>query len=195
MEYNHQTLDEFLSGIASPRVTPAGGSAAAVVGAVGTSLCEMACIHTIGKEGYEDVEPQLSEIQTNLQHQRRALMGLAGADAEAVSELLSASEETSREIAAMKAVGVPITIAKACSTVLDDAVVVTATANENAVPDAGTGSYFVHSTLESSLFTARTNLQSIEETPTVRKMQNQTAAIERAAEAAFGEIIENIQPR
>ena len=194
MGYDQQTIGEFLSAIASRRVTPAGGSAAAVVGAIGTSLCEMACIHTEGKHGYEAVEEELADVRANLSRQRRSLVTLADVDAQVITEFREASEAAAKETAVLKTVGVPITIAEACSNGLDDAVVVTATANTNAVPDAGTGSYLVHSSLESCVFTARTNLARMEETPVTRRFHDRVAAIERSADTAFDQVIENIQP-
>ena len=79
--YRTQPIDEFLSGIASRRVTPAGGSASAVSGAIGASLCEMVCLHTVEKAGDDAVSQELVEAGETLRTQRDGLLTLADADA------------------------------------------------------------------------------------------------------------------
>lgn len=194
MEYAQQPIEEFLAGIASSNVTPAGGTAAAVVGAIGTSLCEMACIHTIGKRGYDDGEMDLSEVREELERRRGFLLELADRDSQVVTELLDSSHGGSKQTALKKATGVPITVADVCSNVLEDAVVITENADANVVPDAGTGSYLVYSALKASVLTAQTNVATLEETQSVDEMRHRATEIERSADETFARVRENVRP-
>jgi formiminotetrahydrofolate cyclodeaminase len=194
MSYGDQPISDFLENVASQRVTPAGGTAAALVGAIGTALCEMVCLHTIGKDGYADVEEEIAEIQDELRTQRGFLLELADKDADVVDELLAAYRDDSDQTVAMKkATGVPLTIAEACLPVLEHATVVTEKGNRNAVPDAGTGSFLVHSALQASVFTVRTNLGNIPDATFTEQMETRAADLERSAEIEFERVLSNLE--
>jgi len=89
MDYRTPTVDGFLARIASENVTPAGGTASAVVGAIGTSLCEMVCIHTVEHDKYASVASDMADIRDELRRKREHLFNLAERDATVVDELLS----------------------------------------------------------------------------------------------------------
>jgi len=46
------SVEKFLDDLASGAPTPGGGSAAAIIGAMGAALVSMVCNVTIGKKGY-----------------------------------------------------------------------------------------------------------------------------------------------
>src|SRR5207244_13292615 len=73
-----QSLRGFLDELASYAPTPGGGSAAALMGAMGAALVAMVCSLTIGRRDYESVEAEM----------RRAL-----AEAEALRQRLTAMIE------------------------------------------------------------------------------------------------------
>lgn len=118
MNGGDQSLDEFLSSIASERVTPAGGSATAVVGAIGAALCEMVCIHTVENNEDEAVAPDLAAVRDRLRRERSNLLGLAETDAQVVADLFPASDGGLDQTALKQSIGVPLTIAEACLNVL-----------------------------------------------------------------------------
>lgn len=186
MTYDERTIGEFLDGVASREVTPAGGTSAALVGAIGTALCEMVCLHTIGRDEYADVAAEMADARDELGVQRELLLDLADRDAEVVEDLLGASGDGPAPTAARKrATGVPLAIAEACLPVLEHATVLTERGNSNAAPDAGTGSFLVRSALEASLFTVRCNLDGISDPSFVEEMETRAADLERAAETEF----------
>ena len=194
MSYGDQPINDFLNDVASKRVTPAGGSAAALVGAIGTALCEMVCLHTIGKNGYADVEEEMTEIHEDLQNQRHFLLDLADKDAEVVDELLVAYRDGSDQTVVMKkATGVPLTIAEACLRVIEHATVVSRKGNENAIPDAGTGSFLVYSALQASIFTVQSNLDQLSDSKFTKEIETRAVAIEQSAELEFEQVLSNIE--
>ena len=196
MSYGDQPIRDFLDGVASSEVTPAGGTAAAIVGAIGTALSEMVCLHTIGKDGYGDVEAELAEIREDLGTRRAFLLDLADRDAEAVDDLFAASRgDADRPVALKQATGVPLTIAQACLPVLEQTTVVAEKGTRNAVPDAGTGSFLVHSALQASVFTVRTNVASLPDAAVAERMERRAAGIERSAEVEFERVLSRIEAR
>ena len=56
------TLDEFLNTLASGAPTPGGGSAAAVIGAMGAGLISMVCNVTLGKKGLEAAAAEMRAV-------------------------------------------------------------------------------------------------------------------------------------
>ena len=216
MPYRSRPIDAFLDSIASPQVTPAGGSTAAVVGAMGAALCEMVCIHTVQKVGankadgsrdtHEAVDgPRNShdtvdgpkdshETVDTLEHSRKVfhtqrdhLLTLADADAEAVDALLAATEpaDLTHERRSKRAIGVPLTIAEGCLTVLDEAPTVVTQGTASAVPDAITGAYLTHAAGLAAVFTVRTNLDAAGDPDFETRIDDRAADTERAIDAAF----------
>jgi formiminotetrahydrofolate cyclodeaminase len=194
MRYEDMTVGDLLDRVASRAVTPAGGTAAAVGGAIGTALCEMACLHTIGKDGYEDVEDEMIELREELRTRRDLLLDLADRDAAAVDDLFDASRgDADRTAATKRATGVPLAVAEACLPVLEGASVLAGTGNRNAVPDAVTGAFLVRAALDACVSTARSNLSRIPDRGFVEEVETRTAALERAAEAEFDRVTANAE--
>lgn len=187
MSYESRTLGTFLSEVASETVTPAGGTSAAVVGAIGASLCEMTCLHTVGKEGYEDAAAELEAAGDDLAALRGQLLELADSDATAVEELLDATDDD-RQRRMKRATGVPLSIAETCLDVLESAVLVTACGSENARADAASGAIFVEAALQAAVLTVRTNIEYVDDPDFVEKMDERTAEIAAAAEETFDQI-------
>jgi formiminotetrahydrofolate cyclodeaminase len=193
MTHQNRTIDEFLGDVASREVTPAGGTAAAVAGAIGTALCEMACLHTIGRAEYADVEAEMTETLDDLTTRRELLLELADEDSNVVDELFGGSHDGTSEAAAKRAAGVPLTIAEACVPVLERASVLVETGNRNVVPDAVTGSMLVRSALEASLFTVRSNLSRISDQSFVEETETRASELERAAGTEFERVLANAE--
>ncbi|MEF8776589.1 MAG: cyclodeaminase/cyclohydrolase family protein [Haloarculaceae archaeon] len=193
MEYRDQTIGQFVSNIASTNVVPAGGTGAAVVGATGTALCEMACIHTVESEGFADVAAELATIEAELERQRTALLDLAERDAATVSALLDAADDEEEHAAMKMATGVPLSIAEACGSVIEHAVVVTGMGNPRAVPDAVTGTYLVRGALQASLYTVGHNLKDIPHGSFRTDVERRVSDVEGAAQTAFEGVIANVE--
>ena len=194
MSYAEQSIRDFLDDVASHEVTPAGGTTAALGGAMGTALCEMVCLHTIERDEYADVAEEMAERRDDLERQRELLLELADADAAVVDELLAAFRDDAGQTAAQKkATGVPLAIADACVPVLEHATVVIENGNTNAVPDAVIGSHLVYAALEATVFTVRTNLGHLSDPAFVDEMETRAADLERSAERSFEQIMATLE--
>lgn len=187
-----EPIGAFLSAVASEAVTPSGGSVAAVAGAAGAALCEMACLHTVGKEGYGDVEAELADAGEEFAACRQRLLMLADEDVAAVERVGEAfdepdSEEDPQE-AAKAAAEVPRETAETCLDVLDAAEAVAAEGNRNAVADTATGAFLAGAALQASVFTVRANLGAIDDAAFVSETRERVDGIERAADARLERI-------
>jgi formiminotetrahydrofolate cyclodeaminase len=195
MTYRTATMDAFLDGIAAETVAPAGGTATAVVGAIGTSLCEMVCIHTIEHDEYADVAETVSDLREELARQRDHLLNLADADATVVDELFSAGGGALSGSDVKRSIGVPLTIAVACGTVLDASVEITATGNRNALADAATGVILVRAALRAAVFTVRRNLETVSDQSYRDEVTQRLASIQVSADDASEQALQQIEAR
>lgn len=157
MSYRDASIDQFVSGIASTDLTPAGGTAAAVVAAIGTGVCEMVCIHAAqDREGSN--REDIVEIRRGLEHERRRFFELAQRDAGVVEDMYGSSSAKPEKGAGDRLVGVPLTMGEHCVAVLEygrDTVEVT---DQDVVADALTGMCLVHGALTACVHTVRWNL-------------------------------------
>jgi len=85
-----QSIEEFLARLASADPTPGGGSAAAVMGAMGAALVSMVCNVSIGKKGYEYVEAEMRTVHAEADRLRLQLTGMIAEDVAAFDSLMQA---------------------------------------------------------------------------------------------------------
>lgn len=195
MNYQEETLGEFLSGIASERVAPAGGTAAAVVGAIGAALCEMVCIHSLERTGDSAASGDLVAVREDLREERTHLLNLAVSDATLVDDLFGESSGDVDQEGFKRAVGVPFTIAAASLNVLELATDVTENGDGNAILDAGTAVFLVHSALRASVFTVRSNLEHVSDSSYSETIEADVAEIETLADEAVDTALDHIERR
>jgi formiminotetrahydrofolate cyclodeaminase len=188
MDYEAQPLGELLSGIASTAVTPAGGTAGAVVGAIGTALCEMVCIHLGTADAAPDAD--LAACREELEDRRARMLLLAEADAEAVDELFASGGEDPSTV--KRSVGVPLSLAETCLEALETATTVTGAADRPVVADAATGSSVLDAALRSALFTARNNLEYVDDPSFVEDVERRAADFEASADHALVDVLANV---
>lgn len=199
MTFAQQRIADFAADVAAGDPTPGGGSAAAVVGAVGAALGEMVCRLTVGKEGYEEVEDELASIGSDLAGLRERLLDLADEDSAAfgaVMEAFGTPEDADRsaavQAASKRATEVPLETAEACLDVMNAAVTVTALGNENAITDGGTGAYLAFAALRAALYNVAVNLASIEDEAFVTEVSTRADDLEAAAEGALERVEANV---
>ena len=71
------SVEQFLNDLASGHPTPGGGSAAAIMGAMGAAMVSMVCNLTIGKKGYAAVETEMKAVRNESERIRRRLTAMA----------------------------------------------------------------------------------------------------------------------
>jgi formiminotetrahydrofolate cyclodeaminase len=125
-----QPLETFLDELASGAPTPGGGSAAAIMGAMGAALVSMVCNVTIGKKGHEAVASEMKVVRDESEKLRVHLTSLVADDIAAFDGLMAAyrlprvsEEDKSQRAAAIQAsllaaTEAPLACARACAAVV-----------------------------------------------------------------------------
>ena len=83
-------MQAYLDDAAANKPTPGGGSVAALVGALATTMASMAANFTVGKEKYRDVEPQIQAHLKSLEEARSKFVDLMHRDMEAYAAVMAA---------------------------------------------------------------------------------------------------------
>jgi formiminotetrahydrofolate cyclodeaminase len=124
------SVEKFLDDLASGQPTPGGGSAAAIMGAMGAALVSMVCNVTIGKKGYEGVEAEMKAVREESETVRRRLTAMVAADIAAFDSIMAAyrlpkasEDDKARRTAAIqeglrRATETPLDCARACAEVI-----------------------------------------------------------------------------
>jgi len=123
------TIQGWLDALAQPTPTPAGGSAAAVAGAMAAALVMLACDVTLARQPLTDRAARLNAARQAAVARRQELLALAEADAYAFEQLMAARrlpkatpEEAATRQAAIAAAQ-PAVIALPCQAALASAAV------------------------------------------------------------------------
>jgi len=124
------SIEHFLHELASKSPTPGGGSAAAIMGAMGAALVAMVCNLTVGKKNYEDVSEEMAVLLPTLDGLRTRLVDMVAADVAAFDQVMAAygmpretDADKQRRSAAIQsalkqATLVPLECARACVEVI-----------------------------------------------------------------------------
>jgi formiminotetrahydrofolate cyclodeaminase len=169
------SLQSFLDGLASGAPTPGGGSAAAIMGAMGAALVSMVCNVTLGKKGHEDVAPELSALRDQSEQLRARLTAMVAEDIAAFDGLMAAyrlpkagDEEKSIRAEAIQsnlraATETPLACARACAEV----VALSRRAGEKGyagvISDAGVGVLAANSALRSAALNVYINAPALKD--------------------------------
>ena len=159
MGFSEQSIEEFVSVLASKAPVPGGGGASALVGAVGAALGSMVGALTLGKKRYADVEADMLRLQNDADALQKELLELIQKDAEAFEPLSRAyglpaetpgqkAEKTIiMEAALKKACTAPLEIMRKCAAMIKLHEEYAAKGSRLAISDAGTGVIFCKAAL------------------------------------------------
>jgi formiminotetrahydrofolate cyclodeaminase len=167
------SIELFLDDLASRKPTPSGGSAAAVMGAMGAALVSMVCNLTIGRTQYRDFEEELKSVLTKAEELRRDLIKMIEEDMQAFDGVMRAyrmprltKDETATraqviQTALKTATLVPMRCCRACGEVIILGRVVGDKGNRNVVSDAGVATVAAYAALRSAALNVFTNAKVI----------------------------------
>lgn len=169
------SIETFLNELAGAAPTPGGGSAAAIIGAMGAALLSMVCNVTLGKKGQEAVEPVMKAVRDESERLRARLTAMVAEDIAAFDGLMAAyrlpktnDEEKSRRAEAIEAnlraaTETPLACARACSEVVDLAERTAEKGFAGVVSDAGVGVLAANSALRSAALNVYINVPSLKD--------------------------------
>ena len=171
--FQQQQLQSFLDQLASKASTPGGGSAAAIMGAMGAALVSMVANFTVGKKKYEDVEQEMQALLQQSEDLRTRLTGMIQADIDVFNNVMDAygmAKETEEEKAARskaiqsalkEATDVPLACAQLCADVIELCRPVAEKGNLNVISDAGVAVLAAHAALRSAALNVYINIGGI----------------------------------
>ncbi len=171
--FKEQQLQTFLDQLASSASTPGGGSAAAIMGAMGAALVSMVANLTVGKKKYEEVEEEMQGFLEQSEALRERLTGMIQADVDVFDQVMAAygmaretEEEKARrsqtiQAALKEATDVPLACAQLCADVIELCRPVAEKGNLNVISDAGVAVLAAHAALRSAALNVYINIGGI----------------------------------
>jgi formiminotetrahydrofolate cyclodeaminase len=202
-----KSIQQFLDELASKAATPGGGSAAAIMGAMGAALVSMVCNLTIGKKNYEAVEGEMRETLEAAENLRTRVVDMIRADVDVFDQVMGAyglpkETETEKQArsqaiqAALKAAtDVPLACARACAEVITLSRGVAEKGNKNVISDAGVAVLAGYAALKSAALNVYVNVGAIKDEAFVAERLSQLNAILTGMDIAVEEIHQEVQSR
>lgn len=161
MPYSQTTIADFLSAIASEQIAPASGSAVAVTGAIGASLCEMTCLHLQRTTNEADTASDLSTDREQLTSHRNQLLQLADQDAQVIQTVFTGSNGSTSQADIKRSVGVPLAIAETCLEIVAIGMEMVELTDKPVGADVNSGIALTQAAHKAALFVASSNLEMI----------------------------------
>ncbi|MGH8515580.1 MAG: methenyltetrahydrofolate cyclohydrolase [Gammaproteobacteria bacterium] len=168
-------IQEFLDELASKASTPGGGSAAAIMGAMGAALVSMVCNLTIGKEKYAGVEGEMKEVLSRAEALREQMTDMIRQDVAVFDQVMGAygmakdteEQKIARSEAIQKALQAATDVPLACARTSVEVIGLSRAAAEkgnlNVVSDAGVAVVAAYAALRSAALNVYINIGNIKD--------------------------------
>ncbi|HTH25912.1 MAG TPA: cyclodeaminase/cyclohydrolase family protein [Vicinamibacterales bacterium] len=169
------TVSQLLAALGSPSPTPGGGTAAAIAGAMGTSLLVMVAGLAKSKNNTDDEKAALSKARAAIEPITAQLTDLADADAASFDAVMAAyrlpkatDEEKAARARAIQAAlrgatEVPLRTLRACANALQQARVVADYGNPSAESDVGVAIGLLKAAATGAAANVRSNLGGLKD--------------------------------
>lgn len=203
----NKSIQTFLDELASKASTPGGGSAAAIMGAMGAALVSMVCNLTIGKKNYLEVEAEMQAVLAQAETLRTRLTDMVRADVEAFDRVMGAyglPKDTEAQMATRSnaiqealraATEVPLECARACAEVIALCRRVAEKGNRNVISDAGVGVLAGYAALRSAALNVYINAGAIKDRAFVETRLAELARIMEGMEVATETVYQTVKAK
>lgn len=201
MKLVEQRVIDFVAATASKEPTPGGGAIAALIAATGAALAEMVANLTVGKKGYEAVQPEMEELQAKAEAIRKRMLELSQADADVFNIFMNAlglpkntDEEKAARTAAIQqaykdAAMVPFEIGELANQIFDLAELASRKGNQNLITDGIIAAINARAAVKSAFLNVRINLSGIKDESFVAELTSKMYAIEKDLDVKESSII------
>ncbi|MBU2699402.1 formiminotetrahydrofolate cyclodeaminase [Sporomusaceae bacterium BoRhaA] len=195
------SITGFLAELKSDSPAPGGGSAAALVGAIGAALGIMVGNLTISSAKYEAVHEESRKLALDLEECLAALEQDIDKDTAAFTQVMkvyklpkSTDEEKRMRSQAIQealkaASNLPFEVAKACLNVLELSERMLSIGNVNAASDAAVAGRMAQAAMWSAIYNVRINLGSIKDTDFVSDMKGKVEGIVARSEVLMAQLV------
>jgi len=169
------SVEKFLDDLASSAPTPGGGSAAAIMGAMGAALVSMVCNVSIGKKGCEAVGAELQAVHARSEALRLRLGAMVAEDVDAFDSLMAAyklpkvsEHDKARRAEAIqaslrRATEVPLDCARVCADVIGLARRASEHGYRGVISDGGVGAVAAHAAARSAALNVYINAPALKD--------------------------------
>jgi formiminotetrahydrofolate cyclodeaminase len=202
-----KSIQTFLDELASKASTPGGGSAAAIMGAMGAALLSMVVNLTVGKKNYEGVEEDMNKLLQRTEELRGQLTGMVKADVEVFDKVMTAygmskdsEEQKTRRSAAIQAAlkeaaDIPLECANLCAEVIRLSEPVAEMGNNNVISDAGVAVLAAYAALRSAALNVYINIGGIKDEEFVADRRGQLEGILEGMDKLNEEVYELVKSK
>lgn len=196
-----ESVTGFLAELKSDSPAPGGGSAAALVGAIGAALGIMVGNLTVKSAKYEAVHEESRKLAWELEGCLTALEKYIDEDTAAFTQVMNAyklpkNTEEDKQIRSQviqeelkRASNLPFKVATACLTVLELSEKMLSIGNANAASDAAVAGRMAQAAMWSAIYNVRINLGSIKDAQFITDMTGKVADIVVRSEASMTQLI------
>ena len=192
MKLTDRTVSDLLSAFRSSDPTPGGGSASALVGAVGASLLAMVASLPKSRAATEEDAERLKAAGDRCAALSAELAALVDRDSEAYELVVaayrmpkaSADEKAARAAAVQQAmraaIAAPLDVMRACAAAAEQGVVIAGFGNRSAWSDVQVGLELLNAGLRGAKLNAEINVEKVKDADYAAGVRSDVAAFERA---------------
>lgn len=200
-----QSLEGFLSALASGDPTPGGGAASALMGSVGASLALMGCRLTHGKPEFDASRARLQGIEARASELQNRLVKAIDEDVRAYNAVLDAlrlpkatpEEKAARTAALQKAfrwaTEVPLSVAGQACEVIEICEELVKIGLQSAESDVGVGGLAARAAVDGAALNVLINLGSIKDEGFVRESRATLSALRERAVKGTAALEEHVR--
>jgi glutamate formiminotransferase / formiminotetrahydrofolate cyclodeaminase len=189
-------LHDMVDALAAPTSAPGGGTATAIVAALGAALASMAAGLTAGREKYAGAAELASRTLVRTRELRESLLELAAEDARAYADVIEARRlprDTPEAVriralaidrALITAARAPLRTARAASEAAELAAGIAREGNRNAAPDAAVGAVLAAAACRAAVMTVEENVRGMSDPSGGAGLVAEARALRERAERA-----------
>ncbi|WP_195264037.1 cyclodeaminase/cyclohydrolase family protein [Clostridium sp. 1001275B_160808_H3] len=197
MLFKDYNIDKFILELSSDAPSPGGGSTAALVAALSSSLNSMVYSLTIGKKVFEKLSDNEKNKMIKLQEEAKEFTKKAQNFMEqdrndflSLMDSYKLSKDNEKEIIirkakikenTIKAMETPLLLAEECIKFYDNIEFAIKYGNKNLISDAGVATVLLHSAIESSIINVKVNLNFLREEKICEEIENKCKNILNAS--------------
>ena len=193
MLFKDYSVDKFILELSSDAPSPGGGSTAALVAALSSSLNSMVYSLTIGKKVFEKLSDNEKNKMVKLQEEAKefikkaqnfmeqdrndflSLMDSYKLPKDNEEEIIIRKEKIKENT--MQAMETPLLLAEECIKFYDNIEFAIKHGNKNLISDAGVATVLLHSAIESSIINVKVNLNFLREEEICEEIENKCKSI------------------
>ena len=193
--YINESINAYLNDLGAKKPAPGGGSAAALTGAIGTSLMLMVANYTIGKPKYKDVEERVTALLAKVQKFDTEFRALIDEDVVAYERLSNslkdvAGDEARQDELYKVAIEPPFAVCEATHQCLLLCKELVGCGNKLLITDTAIAAIALEAAFFSAKYNVYVNLKYIKDTDYIAKVHKILAPLEDEMPKLKEEIIE-----